>query len=90
MVGSTESNKGNMKAQTRESLSNIGRTIKAAGFDWSHVVEGIVYVTDVRQFSSMNEAYRETFTKDFPARTTVGIEIVIPDPLVEIMLTAVK
>jgi 2-iminobutanoate/2-iminopropanoate deaminase len=90
MVGSTESNKGDMKAQTRESLNNIGRTIKAAGFDWSQVVEGLVYVTDVRRFQAMNEAYRETFTKDFPARTTVGIEIVIPDPLVEIMLTAVK
>ena len=90
MVGSTESNKGDMKAQTRESLNTIGRTIKAAGFDWSHVVEGLVYVTDVRQFTAMNEAYQETFTKDFPARTTVGIEIVIPDPLVEIMLTAVK
>ena len=90
MVGSTEGNKGDMKAQTRESLNNIGRTIKAAGFDWSHVVESIVYVTKVGQFAAMNEAYRETFTKDFPARTTVGIEIVIPDPLVEIMLTAVK
>ena len=90
MVGSTETNKGDMKAQTRESLNNIGRTIKAAGFDWTQVVESIVYVTDVRQFQAMNEGYRETFTKDFPARTTVGIEIVLPDPLVEIMLTAVK
>jgi 2-iminobutanoate/2-iminopropanoate deaminase len=90
MVGSTEKNKGDMKAQTRESLNNIGRTIKGAGFDWSQVVESIVYVTDVRQFQSMNEGYRETFTKDFPARTTVGIEIVIPDPLVEIMLTVVR
>ena len=90
MVGSTPVNKGDMKMQTGESLKNIGRTIKAAGFDWSQVVESIVYVTDVRQFPAMNAAYRETFTKDFPARTTVGIEIVIPDPLVEIMLTAVK
>jgi 2-iminobutanoate/2-iminopropanoate deaminase len=90
MVGSTESNKGDMRAQTGESLKNIGRTIKAAGFDWSQVVESIVYVTNVRHFQAMNEGYRETFTKDFPARTTVGIEIVIPDPLVEIMLTAVK
>jgi enamine deaminase RidA (YjgF/YER057c/UK114 family) len=90
MVGSTQSNKGDMKAQTRESLNNIGRTITAAGFDWSNVVESLVYVTDVRQFSRMNEGYREIFAKDFPARTTVGIEIVIPDPLVEIMLTVVK
>src|SRR5262245_9798608 len=90
MVGSTKDNKGDMKAQTRESLNNIGRTVKAAGFDWSHAVEGIVYVTDVNKFPAMNEGYRETFTKDFPARTTVGIGIVIPDPLVEIMLTFVK
>jgi len=44
----------------------------------------------VKNFSGMNEAYREVFSKDFPARATVGVGIVAPDGLVEIMLTAVK
>jgi len=38
----------------------------------------------------MNEAYREVFSKDCPARATVEAGLVAPDGLVEIMLTAVK
>ena len=90
MLGNTDSNKGDCKAQARETLVRIGRTLKAAGYDWSEVVDGVVYLTDVKNFPAMNEAYREVFTRDFPARATVGTGLVAPDGLVEIMFTAVK
>jgi reactive intermediate/imine deaminase len=90
MLGTNDQNKSDMKGQTRMTLANIGRALKAAGFDWPHVVEGMVYITDVSRFPAMNEAYRETFTKDFPARATVESGLVNPDGLVEIMFTAVK
>ncbi len=90
MLGNTGTNKGDMRAQTRETLARIGRTLKAAGFGWGHVVDGIVYITDLPNFGVMNEAYRETFTGDFPARATVETGLVAPDGLVEIMFTAVK
>ncbi|HEV8133015.1 MAG TPA: RidA family protein [Acidobacteriota bacterium] len=90
MLGNTEGNRGDIKAQTRETLSRIGRTLKGAGFDWGDVVDGMVYITDVKNFGAMNEAYREVFKKDFPARATVETGLVNPDGLVEIMFTAVK
>lgn len=90
MLGNTEANKGDIRSQTRETLSRIGRTIKAAGFDWANVVDAIVYITDVKNFGGMNEGYRETFAKEFPARATVETGLVAPDGLVEIMFTAVK
>ena len=90
MLGNTEATKGDTKAQTRETLVRIGRTLKAAGFGWEDVVDGVVYITDVRNFGAMNEAYREVFTKDFPARATIESGLVAPDGLVEIMFTAVK
>jgi reactive intermediate/imine deaminase len=90
MMGNTDANKGDIRGQTRETLSRIGRTLKAAGFDWSNVVDAIVYLTDVKNFGGMNEAYRETFTKEFPARATMETGLVAPDGLVEIMFTAVK
>jgi 2-iminobutanoate/2-iminopropanoate deaminase len=90
MVGSTEANRGDIRAQTREALVRIGRTLNAAGFDWANVVDAIVYLTDVKNFGGMNEAYRETFKKDFPARATVQTGLVVPDGLIEIMFTAVK
>lgn len=89
-LGNTGANKGDIKGQTRETLVRIQRTLKAAGFGWDDVVDGIVYITDVKNFAGMNEAYREIFTKDFPARATVETGLVAQDGLVEIMFTAVK
>ncbi len=90
ILGNTTDNKGDTTAQTRELLSRVGRTLQAAGFDWGHVVDGMVYITDVQNFAAMNAGYRTIFTKEFPARATVKTGLVAPDGLVEIMFTAVK
>ena len=90
MLGNTADNKGDTTAQTRELMARVGRTLKTAGFDWGHVVEGVVYITDVKNFAAMNAGYRTVLTKDFPARATVRTGLVAPDGLVEIMFTAVK
>lgn len=90
ITGNTPTNKGDVKAQTSEVLARVGRTLKAAGFDWTNVVDGVVYLTDMTKFQDMNAAYRETFTKDFPARATVGTGLMGADAAVEIMFTAVK
>jgi enamine deaminase RidA (YjgF/YER057c/UK114 family) len=90
LLGNTDGNKGDVRAQTKETLVRAERTLKAAGYDWSHVVDGIVYLTDMSKFPDMNAAYREIFSKDFPARATVGTGLMGADGLVEIMFTAVK
>ncbi|OLC49945.1 MAG: hypothetical protein AUH43_06395 [Acidobacteria bacterium 13_1_40CM_65_14] len=90
ILGNTPANKGDVKAQTAEALTRIGRTMKAAGFEWNHVVEGVVYLPDLTKFNDMNASYREALSKDFPARATVGAGLMNADGAVEIMLTAVK
>ena len=90
ILGNNESNKGDVKAQTAEALTRIGRTMKAAGFEWNNVVEGVVYLPDLTKFNDMNASYREVLSKDFPARATVGAGLMGADGMVEIMLTAVK
>jgi enamine deaminase RidA (YjgF/YER057c/UK114 family) len=90
ITGNTATNKGDVKAQTTEVLARVGRTLKAAGFDWANVVDGIVYLPDMSKFQDMNAAYREMFSKDFPARATVGTGLMGADAAVEIMFTAVK
>jgi 2-iminobutanoate/2-iminopropanoate deaminase len=90
MLGSTDANKGDAAGQTRETLARLGRTMKAAGFDWSDIVDAVVYLPSVKDFAAMNTAYREVFPKAFPARSTVEAGLVSPDGLVEIMMTAVK
>jgi 2-iminobutanoate/2-iminopropanoate deaminase len=90
ILGNTASNKGDVKAQTVETLARVDRTLKAAGFEWAHVVDGVVYLPDMTKFQDMNAGYRTVFTKDFPARATVGTGLMNADALVEIMFTAVK
>jgi len=90
LTGNTPTNKGDVKAQTAEVLARTGRTLKAAGYEWSNVVDGVVYLTDMSKFQDMNAAYREVFSKDFPARATVGTGLMGADANVEIMFTAVK
>ena len=90
ILGNNATNKGDPEAQTVELLARVGRTLKAAGFDWANVVDGIVYITDVKNFDAMNRGYRTVFTKDFPARATVRTGLVAPDGLVEIMFVAAK
>ncbi len=80
---------GDLKASARDALARLGRSLKAAGYDWDQVVDAIVYLKDVKQFAALNEAYREVFKKDFPARTTVQAPGMGPSDL-EIMLTAVR
>ena len=89
ILGNTADNKGDVKAQTAESLTRIGRTLKAAGYDWKDVVEGVVYLPDLTKFNDMNASYREVIGKDFPARATVGAGL-MGDGAVEIMFVAAK
>jgi len=90
ILGNTASNKGDVKGQTAETMTRIGRTMKAAGFDWNNVVEGVVYLPDLSKFNDMNASYREPIAKDFPARATVGAGLMNADGAVEIMFTAVR
>jgi reactive intermediate/imine deaminase len=90
ILGNTADNKGDVKAQTAEALTRIGRTLKAAGYDWKDVVEGVVYLPDLTKFNDMNASYREVFGQDFPARATVGAGLMGADGAVEIMFTAAK
>ena len=90
ILGNTPQNKGNIEAQTTELLARVGRTLKAAGYDWTDVVDGIVYITDIANFDGMNKSYRTVIAKDFPARATVKAGLVNADGLVEIMFVAAK
>jgi reactive intermediate/imine deaminase len=90
MLGNTPETKGNIAAQTRETLARLAGVMKAAGYEPGHVVDSMVYLTDLSMFGEMNSEYRTFFGKDFPARTTVRSGLVAPDGLVEIMMTAIK
>jgi aminoacrylate peracid reductase len=89
MLGNTPETQGDAGAQTRETLNRIHTALKAAGCSPGDVADSLVYLTDLKDFAAMNEAYHPFFGRDFPARATVRAGLVAPDGLVEIMMTAV-
>jgi len=88
MLGNTAETKGDVPAQTRETLSRIRGALTAAGCTAADVSDAVVYLTDIKTFQTMNDAYRAFFERDFPARATLQTGLVAPDGLVEIMVTA--
>lgn len=90
MLGSTPETKGDVAAQTRETLARIQQALGAAGYTPADVVDSMVYLTDLAAFGAMNSEYRTFFGKNFPARTTVQSGLMAPEGLVEIMMIAVK
>ena len=81
---------GDVEAQTRQTFENIRRTLAAADLDFDDVVNVMVYVSDIRYFNAMNEVYASFMPTPPPSRATVGVELMTPDALVEIMMVAEK
>lgn len=75
---------GDIRAQTRAALSNIAAILDAAGSSLDKVVKTTVFLTDLRDFTGMNEAYASAFSSPYPARSTVGVAPLPNGMLVEI------
>jgi len=79
---------GDVRAQTRQVLSNVLSILQEAGASASDVLKCNVYLADIRYFQAMNEVFAETFPSDPPARTTVQALLAEPEMLVEIEAVA--
>ena len=75
---------GDIAAQTRRVLDNIGALLSAAGLDFSHVVRTTVFLADMNDFAAMNAGYSTFFTQPYPARSTVQAARLPRDARVEI------
>ena len=80
--------RGDVRAQTRLTISRMQDVLAAAGSSLDRVVSVIVYLTTSADFQAMNEVYRTFWPAAPPARTTVVTRLVAPDALVEITMVA--
>ena len=77
-------------AQTDRALRNVAAILTAAGSSMDKVVRCTVFLTNMSDFSSMNEVYATFFPENPPARTTVAVAQLPKDALIEIQATAVE
>lgn len=74
--------------QTGQALANVEAVLRAGGKTLADVVKVNVYLTDMRDFQSMNQVYATRFEKPYPARTTIAVSALPLGAAVEIDVVA--
>ena len=82
---------GDMRAQTRQVLLNIGKALEAGGATFDDVVRVQVFVTDLSDFRDIHEVRLEFFDRErLPASTLVQVAgLAHEDAMIEIDAVAV-
>ncbi len=76
--------------EVNQVMSNIKAVLKQADMDFSNIVKTSIFLTDMKQFSEVNELYATYFTSNFPARETVQVSALPKGVNVEISVIACK
>ena len=68
-----EFKEGCIKCKARQSLINIRAILSSAGLTMSNVVKVTVLLTDINDFSAVNEVYSDFFAPPYPARSAFAV-----------------
>ena len=79
-----------VKAQTAQSLQNIGAILAQAGYGYEDVVKVTVLLADIADFGAMNEVYADFFKENCPARAAFAVKDLPKGALVEIEAIAYR
>jgi len=82
--------KGDIEAEARQVMQNLGAILSAYQLDHSHIVKTTIFLKNMEDFARVNAVYGSFFEKDFPARETVEVARLPKDVQVEISCIAVK
>ena len=80
---------GDVAAQARRVMENLGAVLAAGGAGFEHVVKANIYLVDLADFAKVNEVYGSFFTGAPPARATVQVAALPRGARVEIDCIAV-
>ncbi|HKL84703.1 MAG TPA: Rid family detoxifying hydrolase [Treponemataceae bacterium] len=79
---------GDIKEQTEQSFKNLFNVLSSARLSSDDVIKVNVFLTEMKNFSEMNEVYKTKFTDPFPARTTIGVKELPLGAMIEIEMIA--
>ena len=78
------------EAQARQCLENIKTIVEAAGLTMEHVVYTQMYLQDTANYPVVNKVLERYFSKNPPARASLGVYRMPTDTPVEISAVAVR
>ena len=76
--------------ETHQVMKNLRNILQEAGMSFTNIVKTTIFLTDMNQFSEVNEIYGKYFDGDFPARETVQVSALPKFVNVEISMIGVK
>lgn len=79
-----------IKSETHLVLKNLKAILTASGLTFDHIVKTTIFLSDMNNFSLVNEIYGSYFTGNYPARETVEVSVLPKNVNVEISAIAVK
>jgi 2-iminobutanoate/2-iminopropanoate deaminase len=80
----------NVIREANQVMENISGILKEAGYAFSDIVKTTIFLTDMNNFSAVNDVYANYFTDNFPARETVQVSALPKGVNVEISVVAVR
>ena len=81
---------GGVAEQTHQSLTNVQAVLAQAGLTMENVIKTTVFLSDMNNFSAMNEVYATFFPQTPPARSAVEVARLPKNALVEIEAIACR
>lgn len=64
---------GDIGAEIRQVFDNLAAVAEAAGGSLAHAVKLTVYLTDLGNFTAVNEVMTDYFDEPYPARAAIGV-----------------
>jgi len=78
-----------IEEQAVQVFENIKAIVEASGATLADVVKVNVYLADLSNFGKMNEIYKRYFVEEYPARATIGAQL-LGGMMIEVECIAVK
>jgi len=76
--------------QTKKVMENIQGLLSAAGLTFEHIIKSTIFLTNMADFTEVNEVYSSYLKAPFPARSTVAVSGLPKGVQVEIEVVAYK
>ena len=80
---------GKIEEETEQTLKNISAILQAGGVNFENVIKTTVYMSDLNDFTRMNQIYEKYFSTNKPARACVQVAALPKGAKIEIDAIAI-
>lgn len=82
--------KDGVRAEALQVMKNLDAVLSEAGLTWENVCKAKIFLTDMNDFSAVNEVYAQFAPNPAPARAAIAVKGLPKGALVEIELIAAR